>query len=157
MGKYLFVMPWGSMELDIEEDAQGLHVVMTSPERNMTVVPEVAERRGDVIVLEAGAGDYGMHFELRGNGNGYDVTGKIPVVGEISGKAAPAEQVAAAEKKRKEEMEQVSCERAGEGAGKTERRGDRRSGRGTSVKDDAGGENRADDPVRRSGYQRHRK
>ena len=46
MGKYLFVMPWGSMELDIEEDAQGLHVVMTSPERNMTVVPEVAERPG---------------------------------------------------------------------------------------------------------------
>ena len=85
MGKYLFVMPWGSMELDIEEDAQGLHVVMTSPERNMTVVPEVAERRGDVIVLEAGAGDYGMHFELRENGNGYDVTGRIPVVGEISG------------------------------------------------------------------------
>ena len=38
MGKYLFVMPWGSMELDIEEDEQGLHVVMTSPERNMTVV-----------------------------------------------------------------------------------------------------------------------
>lgn len=106
MGKYLFVMPWGSMELDIEEDEQGLHVVMTSPERNMTVVPEVAERRGDVIVLEAGAGDYGMHFELRDNGNGYDVIGRIPVVGEISGKAAPAEQVAAEEKKRKEEMEQ---------------------------------------------------
>ena len=56
MGKYLFVMHWGSMELDIEEDEQGLHVVMTSPVRNMTVVPEVAERRGDVIVLEGGAG-----------------------------------------------------------------------------------------------------
>ena len=34
MGKYLFVMPWGSMELDIEEDEQGLHVVMTSPEQS---------------------------------------------------------------------------------------------------------------------------